>query len=92
MVCVCACVYVCVVCACDSFGRQWGARFVGGPRRTPEGSPHAADSLPPVCVWYQLQKSAAVDERFYNEQQAPSRTPKSHFVLALNPKAESLNP
>ena len=39
-------------------------------------------ALPPVCVWYQLQKSAAVDERFYNEQQAPSRTPKSHFVLA----------
>ncbi len=48
----------------------------------PRGRPCTADSLPPVCAWYQLQKSAAVDERFYNEQQAPSRTPKSHFVLA----------
>jgi hypothetical protein len=35
-----------------------------------------------ACVWYQLQKSAAVDERFYNEQQAPFQTPKSSSVLA----------
>ena len=35
-----------------------------------------------ACVWYQLQKSAAVDERFYNEQQALFRTPKPHSVLA----------